>query len=109
MSPDRWKIVARTSAWLLLMAIAVSVVSGWGITRTATMYKISFGLIDRGRADAIHRATQIPMVALFLMHVLVNTKLGLSMRYPRGTAIVNAAVIVIGALLFAGAVYMETR
>ena len=109
MPSDRWKIIARTSAYLLLVAIAVSVVTGWGITRTDTMYRISFGLIDRGRADAIHRGAQIPMIGLFLIHVLVNARLGLSKGFPRGTIAVSAVTLAVGVLLFAGAIYMETR
>lgn len=107
MSVARWKTVARLSAWLLLLALIISMISGWGITRTSVMYKISFGLIDRGRADVIHRATQVPIVAIFLVHVLVNAKVGLSGRFPRGSAAVNTILILIGALVLAAAIYME--
>jgi hypothetical protein len=50
------KWTARVSAWLLLVGIIVLLISGWGITRTEIIYKASFGLIDRGAADSIHRA-----------------------------------------------------
>jgi hypothetical protein len=102
-----WKLIARVSAWLLLVALIISVVSGWGITRTGVIYKISFGLIDRGRADAVHRATQVPMMAILLVHVLVNAKVGLSGRFPRAITAVNIILILIGALVLAGAIYME--
>ena len=104
---DRWRLVARISAWLLLAAIAVSVISGWGITRTGVIHRISFGLIDRRRADAIHRAAQAPTVAIFLVHVLVNMKVALSARFPRGNRAVNAVLILIGVLILSAAIFME--
>ena len=92
---------------MLLVTIVVSAISGWGITRTGVIYKISFGLIDRGRADAIHRDTQVPMIAILLVHVLANAKVGLSGRFPRAITAVNIILILIGVLVLAGAIYME--
>jgi len=40
--------LSRISAWLLLVAVLVLVVSGWGITHTEIIYKATFGLIDGG-------------------------------------------------------------
>lgn len=98
------KRVARLSAWLLVAAIIVSVLSGWGITRTEIIYQASFGLVNRGVANAIHRGLQVPMAAILLIHVLVNAKLALS-RYRAG--VVNAVLVAIGLALVAVVVYME--
>ncbi|MFH1382323.1 MAG: hypothetical protein ABIH70_05455 [Chloroflexota bacterium] len=101
------KRVARTSAWLLLFSIFISVISGWGITQTGIIYQASFGLIDRGAANAIHRGLQIPMAAFFLVHILTNVKIGLAARYK--PVVVNAVLIIVGILLLIGVIYMETR
>ncbi len=98
------KRIARLSAWLLVVAIIVSVLSGWGITRTEIIYQASFGLVNRGVANAIHRGLQVPMAAILLVHVLVNAKLSLS-RY--GAGVVNAVLVAIGLALIAAVVYME--
>ena len=100
------KRIARLSAWLLVTAIIISVLSGWGITRTVIIYQASFGLVNRGVANAIHRGLQIPMAAILLVHVLVNAKLSLS-RY--GAGFVNAVLVAIGLALIAVVVYMERK
>ncbi len=98
------KRIARLSAWLLVAAIIVSILSGWGITRTEIIYQASFGLVNRGVANAIHRGLQVPMAAILLVHVLANVKLSLS-RYRAG--VVNAVLVAIGLALIAVVVYME--
>ncbi len=98
--------IARGSAWLLLSSIVISVLSGWAITQTGLIYKASFGLVDRGMGNAIHRGLQIPMATIFLVHVLVNAKINL---LKRNAAVVNTVLIMIGVLLLAGVIYMETR
>jgi hypothetical protein len=71
------KRMARASAWLLLITIIVLLISGWGITHTEIIYKASLGLIDRGEADSIHRAIQVPAAVFFITHVLLNVRLNL--------------------------------
>lgn len=104
MSDAYLKSVVRTSAWVLLAAIVISVVSGWGITRTEVIYNFSFHLIDRGVANSIHRGLQIPMAIVFLTHILANAKLALRRRK---TGIVNALLVVLGVVLLAAVIYME--
>ncbi len=73
-SPRYLRAVSRISAWLLLATVAVLVFSGWGITQTDVIYRITFGLMDRGTANAIHRATNIPLAVFFLSHVMANIR-----------------------------------
>ncbi len=99
--------MARASAWVLLVGIIVSVVSGWGITQTSVIYRLSFGLIDRRLADAIHRATNVPLAFFFLVHVLINIKLAILERKPTAGWLPNIVLIVIGIVLMVVMVYME--
>jgi len=101
------KRIARASAWALLAAVIVAVVSGWGITQTGIIYRLTFGLIDRGLADAIHRATNVPMALLFLSHVFINIKLMISRRGPSKGLLTSTILGVIGAGLLAITIYME--
>jgi len=101
------KRVARVSAWLLMVGIIVLLISGWGITRTEVIYKVSFGLIDRGAADSIHRAIQVPVAVFFITHVLTNVRLRLPSRRLRKTWLFDGILVTIGACLLGGVVYME--
>ncbi len=103
----RLKRLARASAWALLVGVIVLVVSGWGITQTGIIYRLSFGLIDRRLADAIHRATNVPLALFFLSHVLINIKLAILERKPSTGWLTNVVLIVIGISLLAIVVYME--
>jgi len=101
------KRIARVSAWLLLAAIIVLLISGWGITRTEIIYKASFGLIDRGAADSIHRVIQVPLAVIFVTHVLTNVRLKLPSRCLEKAWLFNSILVTIGVCLLAGVVYME--
>lgn len=107
MSESGLRRFTRVIALLLLVTLIISVISGWGVTRTEIIYKASFGLIDRRLAFDIHRATQIPIAALFLVHVLANVKLGLASKPGLKAGLVNVILIALGILLLAGVVYME--
>ena len=98
--------IARLSAWALLVGIIVLVLSGWGMTQTEIIYKTSWGLIDRGVANAIHRAIHIP-VAIFLMtHVLITVRLRI-LPGPQKVRLINGLLIALGICVLILAVYME--
>jgi cytochrome b subunit of formate dehydrogenase len=101
------KRISRISAWLLLVSVVVLLVSGWGITQTDIIYKASFGLIDRRLADAIHRASILPLAFFFLLHVLVNIRLKLHSKNPYLVWFTNGILAAIGGSILALVVYME--
>jgi cytochrome b subunit of formate dehydrogenase len=99
--------IANISAWLLLASVAVLVLSGWGITQTEVIYKLSFGLIDRRLADAIHRGSVVPLAFFFLLHVLINIRLKITSRRKSVVWLTNGVLIAIGICIMALVVYME--
>ena len=101
------KKLARLSAWGLLIGVIILAISGWGITRTEIIYRASFGLIDRGVANSIHRASHIPVAVLFLTHVLTMVRLKLPQRYLERAWLANTFIIAIGIGLFSLAIYIE--
>jgi cytochrome b subunit of formate dehydrogenase len=101
------KNVARASAWVLLVGIIILLVSGWGITQTGIIYRLTGGLVDRRLADAIHRATIAPLTFLFLLHVMLNIRLKVSPKNTLKVWLTNAILMVIGAGLMAITIYME--
>jgi thiosulfate reductase cytochrome b subunit len=98
--------LARVSAWALLAGIVMLVISGWGITQTGVIYNLSFGMVDRRLADAIHRAANAPAVFFFLAHVLINIKLAIARRHPSGR-LADIILIIAGILLMVMTVYIE--
>ncbi|MCL4417410.1 MAG: hypothetical protein M1365_12075 [Actinobacteria bacterium] len=104
----KWlKIFTRINAWLLLVNVMVLVVTGWGITHTEIIYKVSFGLIDRRLADSIHRVINLPLVVLFLSHVLLNIRLAIRRINQHRAWLINSLLIIIGLALLALVIYME--
>jgi hypothetical protein len=101
------KRVAQASAWALLAAVMVAIVSGWGITQTDVIYRLTLGLIDRGLADAIHRTANIPLALFFLSHVFINIKLAISRRSPSRGLLTASILGLVGAALLAIMIYME--
>jgi len=99
--------IARASAWLLLVTIIILLISGWGITRTEIIYKASLGLIDRGEADSIHRAIQVPAAVFLTTHVLLNVRLNLPSRCARKAWLFNGLLVAIGVCVVGGVVFME--
>jgi len=103
---DYLRRISRLSAWALLVVVIVLVVSGWGMTHTEIIYKASFGLIDRGVANSVHRAINIPVAIFLLTHVLINIKLGLLPRFEK-TWLTNGILVVVGIGLLILTIYME--
>jgi cytochrome b subunit of formate dehydrogenase len=101
------KRLSRASAWALLAGVVVLVVSGWGITQSGVIYHITFGLVDRRLADAIHRATNVPLAVFFLVHVLTNIKLALSRRRRATDWLTSGFLIAIGLVILGLVIYME--
>lgn len=97
----------RISAWALLAGVLILVVSGWGITQTTVIYNITFGLVDRRMANSIHDATVAPLVFFFLVHVLVNIRMGLAKRFSSQTSIIDVITVIIGVAVMIAAVYMQ--
>ena len=106
-STQRLRRLARLSAWLLLVAVFLLIITGWGITHTGIIYNLTFGIMDRRLADFIHRSTNVPLAVFFLSHVLINIKLALDRRKSPTSPWVNSILIIIGAGLLFGVLYME--
>jgi len=98
---------SRISALALLLTVVLLLFSGWGITQTGVIYKITFGLIDRGIANNIHRATNLPLAIFFLSHVMINIRLMISRDRPSTVWPVNIILILVGLGLIVIVIYME--
>jgi len=103
----RLKTLSRISAWALFACLIVQGVSGWGITQTGVIYKITFGLVDRRLANAIHRASVLPLAFFFLLHVLANISLTITGKRHRAARLINWILAVVGACVLGVVAYMQ--
>jgi cytochrome b subunit of formate dehydrogenase len=103
----RLKRLARISAWALLACVIVQGISGWGITQTGIINKMTFGLIDRRLANAIHRAAVLPLAFFFLLHVLINIRLTITGKRPRTVRLLSWILAAIGACVLGLVAYLE--
>ncbi len=101
------RVIARISAWALLVTVVILVFTGWGITQTGVIHRITFGLVDRRLADAIHRATNIPLALFFLLHVMINIRLGMKPRHRPAAWVINGVLVLLGAAIMWLVVYLE--
>ncbi len=104
---QRLKNFNRISAWLLLAGAVILVVSGWGITHTEIIYKVTFGLIDRKLANSIHRIANLPLAVFFLSHVFLNIRLAIYKKNQHKTWLIDSTLIIIWLVLIALIFYME--
>ncbi|HEX7475468.1 MAG TPA: hypothetical protein VF318_05825 [Dehalococcoidales bacterium] len=102
-----WKKLTRLSAWALLAGVIILLLSGWGITQTGVIHRITFGLVDRRLADAIHRDTNGPLAFLFLAHVLINIKINIYQKFPAWNWLTNSVAALVGAASMAAVIYLE--
>ena len=61
-------LVRRTVRWLLLVAILMYVVSGFGITESRTVESLTSGLLTKPAAFEIHNSLLIPFLVLLIVH-----------------------------------------
>ena len=102
------KRLAMFSAWVLLAGVVVLIFSGWGITQTGVIYRLSGGLIDRRLADQIHRDSNVPLAFFFLSHVFINIQLIITRHRSTPLKWLSAAILlIVGIALMAGMIYME--
>jgi hypothetical protein len=102
-----WKKLTRLSAWALLAGVIILLMSGWGITQTGVIHRITFGLVDRRLADAIHRDTNGPLAFFFLAHVLINIKINISQKLPAWNWLTNSVAALVGMASMAAVIYLE--
>jgi hypothetical protein len=99
--------ISRFSAWALLICVIMLLVSGWGITQTGVIYKITFGLVDRRAADSIHRAMNVPLAFFFLSHVLINIRQAIHGKNSTGKWVTDGIFIILALLILSAVIFLE--
>jgi thiosulfate reductase cytochrome b subunit len=64
-------IIKKTIAYLSLVIIALYLITGYGMTKSETIGKLTFGLLDRSLSHTIHFNLVIPLIILLLAHIFL--------------------------------------
>ncbi len=75
-----WRLTKKIVRWLLLAAILLYVLTGYGITEFRTVESITFGLLTKPLSFDIHHYLIYPMAGLLAIHVVVPIVLRLVRR-----------------------------
>jgi cytochrome b subunit of formate dehydrogenase len=78
---DKAEVVKKTIRWLLLVAVILYAITGFGITEFRTVENLTFGLLTKNVAFKIHEALWIPFAVLLAAHVLYSPILRLWRRF----------------------------
>lgn len=68
-------LVDNTVRSLLLAAIVIYFVTGYGITEFRTVESLTFGLLTKNLAFRIHNALAVPLIVLLFLHVVLPSVL----------------------------------
>lgn len=63
------RTLERATHWLLLVAIILYVVSGYGITEFRVVERITFGLLSKPLAFRMHSILTMPFLLLLGLHI----------------------------------------
>lgn len=65
-------LAKRIIHWLLLIAVVLYLVTGFGITQFRTVETITFGLLTKSLSFKIHDNLLIPFVTLLGLHIFLS-------------------------------------
>jgi len=78
---NKTNLIQKTIRWLLLAAVILFVVTGFGISEFRTMETLTFGLLTKTVSFRIHEVLWIPLTVLLGAHILYPLCARLWKRY----------------------------
>ncbi|MBW2977956.1 cytochrome b/b6 domain-containing protein [Candidatus Woesearchaeota archaeon] len=60
--------------WLLLVAIVMYIITGFGITQYRIVEALTFGLLSKPLSFEIHNNLIIPFIVLLVLHIYLKFK-----------------------------------
>lgn len=65
-------MIEKAISWLLVLAMVLYVVSGFGITKSEQVTSMTGGLITKGVSYQIHNTLLIPTILLTVLHIIFS-------------------------------------
>jgi hypothetical protein len=96
----------HAAAWISALILILYIVSGYGMTRAAQAQALTGGLINPGRAYALHNNLYIPLLITFAFHTFMGLRRVLiratRKRLVAGWVAVGAGALALGYFLVLG-------
>jgi len=65
-------ITNKIIAYLSLLVILLYLLTGYGMTKSETITKLTFGKLTRSLSHSIHEYLVIPLIILLLLHIILS-------------------------------------
>ena len=72
--------IGRWCGWAALILLALTLITGYGISQFRVVNSLTFGLLDKASSHRWHHYTDIPLVIFTLVHVTIAVWFRLSAR-----------------------------
>ena len=83
-SMARQRLIRGIIRWLLLIAVVVYLVTGYGITEYRIVESLTFGLLTKVAAFKIHANLWLPFLILLILHIYLS--LAVRLKSKKGLA-----------------------
>ena len=80
----RIRVFGRICGWLTMILALFTLLTGYGITQFQIVGPLTFGLLNKAVAQRIDGYTDLPFLALMLIHVGIALWWRLSPSNPKG-------------------------
>lgn len=68
-------ILRKIVRWLLFLVSGLLILSGYGITQSQTVSKLTLGFLDKAQAFQLHIFLAVPFIILLLLHIVLSSKI----------------------------------
>ena len=65
-----WRFFRALVRWLLFFTVLLFILSGYGISKPATVESLTFGLLDKQVSIEMHKILISPFAVLLFLHIL---------------------------------------
>lgn len=100
--------VNRILVWFLLVFLAIFVTTGYGITNPNLVSALTGGFMDLSWSLNLHKTLDLPLMALLLIHILIELRFTLARWGIRNEKALNILLVAIGLFLTSLLILMDT-
>jgi hypothetical protein len=97
----------RLLVWPTLVLFIILAVSGYGITNSATMSKLTGGLLTHAVSEYLHVVLALPTLTLLMIHVLIAMRSTLTRWGVKEGRLLDSFLIVLGGFAMTLIVLMQ--
>ena len=65
------KWLQKTVHWIFAVVIVLHIITGYGITKSQLIEKLTFGILTKALSFKLHIALSIPVIILLILHIYI--------------------------------------